>query len=268
MKVISLLTIVFVGSLLCSGCSGRGDGGGGDTIPETGNYTKSEALLYQEQCIDEMGEKPWSKTEYENIKKEQIPNLDLDSEKGSASDYLNAVYVNVMVRDAGNILRSGCGSDNAHATLNAILSELSGFDTKNVKGILELNSMKKIHDEASKFANQGVPYQSVNSFVSYDRSYEASHKGEAKKHLDNGSLKCKHIRAKLESLTRDEAYLSRRRNYCQQITDLYLRQTSDVSQSTCNRVKGLLVAALSESATGALRAKIDNHYRELNMRKN
>lgn len=271
MEVRLIISAIFCLSVL-AGCGGTQQQGGGttDTIVEesTGGVAKSDALVLQEQNIKDMGKKPWSKVEYENIKKEQIPSLYKASERSSAYDYLDAVYVGVMVRDAGEILKSGCESDGAHNTLNAIMSELNNFKGKaeKAKGMSEVNSLKTLHDKASNFAYQGISNQSVGSFVSYDASYEAAHKSEARKYLGDSSLKCKQIRNKLESLTRDDAYVSRRRNYCQQITSLYLRQTSDASMGTRNRVKGLLVEALSESATGAWRSQIDKHYNDLNAR--
>ncbi len=261
MRLSKLIAVISCLCLLVS-CSGKSD-----TIQDkTDTAQKSKQLLLQEKYIDEMGEKPWSAVEYENIKKEQIPTLSEPSEQSSAYDYLDAVYLGVMVRDAGNILKNGCVSDGAHSTLNAILAELGKFKTESVKGMSEVTKMKKIHDDASNFANQGISNQSVGSFVPYEASYEAAYKSEAREYLRNSSLKCKHIREKLESLTRDDAYLSRRRNYCQQITNLYLRQTSDASMGTRNRVKGLLVGALSESATSVWRSQIDKHYNDLNAR--
>lgn len=252
------------GLLFLASCSGKSDRVKDDTC----EVSKSKELSQQKQYIDDMRNKPWSKVEYENIKKEQIPSLRDDSERSSAYDYLDAVYVDVMLRDAGEILKSGCESDGDHNTLNAIMSELNNFEGKAEKaeGMSEVNSLKTLHDEASSFAYQGISNQSVDKFVSYDASYEAAHKSEARKYLGDSSLKCKQIRNKLESLTRDDAYVSRRRNYCQQITSLYLRQTSDASMGTRNRVKGLLVGALSESATGAWRSQIDKHYNDLNAR--
>lgn len=227
---------------------------------DSGNGTKSKAFIGVVENIKEMESKPWDKREYANIKENQIPMLKKSTERTSANASLNATYEKVLVRDANEYLNSGCTNKGGHQQLNAIFAELSHFNS--APGYNEALKMKQLHDEAANFANSGIGMQSVSSHhVSYDRSYESSHKSKAKSYLEKSSLKCKQTCTKLKNLASDVAYSSRRRNYCEKVVACYLN-SNDPSQRERNVAHSNIANVISPEPAD-LRNKIDNHYKEL-----
>ena len=245
-----------VGLVLLTGCDG--------TIEktDTGKLRKSATFDLVVEHIDSMGANPWDKAAYLNIKENQIDKLKYETERVSASQHLKATYGKLLVRDAKSTLEGGCEKAYAHTNLSKLFTELKGF--ADTPGYPDVAALKKTHDEAAAFANGGVGSQHIGSYRdSYDTSYESAHISRAKEWLNNSSVKCKHTRAKLESLTQSSAYEGRRRRYCEAIVNAYL-QCTDPAKSELNAALGKLnVYNGSSTLKSSWKDSMREHYESL-----
>lgn len=254
-----LNNIVIILSVILFGCGEKID-----VSPNKGEGHKSAAFSGVVNNIDQMAEKPWDKSAYTNIKNNQIPNLKKATERTSAQSKLKTTYEKVMVRDANAILDGGCKKPGSHSTLSAIFTELNSF--KDAPGYGNVSSKKKTHDEASKFADSGIGYQSVSSYrdVYYDVSYEKRKKDEAKKWLANSNLKCADIKSKLTRLTNDGAYVNRRKQFCEDITKRYVASANPAISERNAAIRSIETANLGSNIESSYNNRIENHYKQLN----
>ena len=173
----------------------------------------SEKLKLVEKNIDAMGEAPWNKSIYEEIRDVQI-HLLKGSEQVAANEYLESVYQRVLVRDADSLLNNACAHN--HDLLAKLVAEMSQFE-KESKDCARVIQRKKTHDEILKFAKNAVGRQSVKSFKdNYDESYETKTRATANQYL--ASATCEDIINRLKNLN----FSQRRKRYCEDIVSLYV----------------------------------------------
>ena len=234
------------------------------TVKRDGN-AKAQHSSYTKQQIDKniesLSAKPWNKSDYENILNSQIPNLKKASEKTAATSTLKKAYTDVMIRDANKIISEGCTQANAHTTLNAIATELKGFN--NVLGYNELVKIKADHDKAVSVASSGVGTQSVGSYKDYyDFGPEKQKMADANQWLNNGNIKCKATKEKLQKMTQASYYQSRRQAFCKAIVSYY-EKCQNPSETERNEALARISRA-NVSNPGTYEQAIYAHYRELN----
>lgn len=252
MKYIYILIALF----LLASCDGTIENQKGKDKPGSASFKLVK------KHIDAMGEQPWNKNTYVNIKNNQIPKLKLETEKTSASTHLKSTYGKVMVRDAKKVLEDGCAVNNAHGYLNSIFKELSGFTS--TPGYSGVSKLKNEHDKVLAFASSGIGNQTVTSYSqSYDTSYESEKMSKAKSYLGQSSVKCKITRQKLQNLTRPEAYNGRRANYCKAIVAKYLQCTNPAKREYNEALGKLNVYRGSRSVLNEWQNTMKEHYNSL-----
>lgn len=252
MKYVYILIVLF----LLASCDGTVES------EKSGKKPTSASFKLVKQHIDAMGEQPWNKNTYVNIKNNQIPKLKRETEKTSASTHLKSTYGKVMVRDAKKVLENGCSVDNAHGYLNSIFKELAGFTS--TPGYGDVTKLKSEHDKVLAFASSGIGNQTVTSYSqSYDTSYESEKMSKAKNYLGQSSVKCKVTRQKLQNLTRPEAYNGRRTNYCKAIVAKYLQCTNPAKREYNEALGKLNVYRGSKSVLNQWQNEMREHYNSL-----
>lgn len=265
LSIIKIFALALTISLVS--CEGTTNGNGNSATPKPGDVNIIS------QNIDAMASRHWDKNTYYNILNNQIPQLRNNTDKEATTAKIKATYMKIMVADAKATLTGGCTtsamSSNAetklytHKELEELFAELNKFP--NAPGYVEVKELKKIHDEASRFANSGIANQKVNSYRDdYDTSYEDRHISQANSYLNNAKVYCNQTKEKLKRLTNRSAYESRRKAYCQAIVDQYL-QTQNKELREYNAARGKLNVYSGDSSLKAKWLKdIEDHYQKLN----
>lgn len=187
------------------------------------NYQAKASKSYTKQAINDniekMGQLPWDKKNYEEIRDDQISLLKLPSEKEALKKKLDFTYANILIRDGNKIMDGLCITH--HEELEDLLMELKKFP--NTKGDRELFGRKELHDEIVGFIKTMDSRQVVRSFQNtYNFKEENEIIGQAQKYLDTDP-KCKYIVDNLEK--RKSKMQTRRARYCNDIVELYLEET-------------------------------------------
>ena len=252
--VFALTTISVVN---CGGCSPSNNNDEEETT------YKSQSYKLVEQHINEMAEKPWDKSVFLEIRDKQIPMLKKNSERMSATTFLETEYSKLLVRDANDVLQQGCPKTDSHSMLEKLFQELKAYPK--VPGLAEVLSNKKLHDNAFTFVRNAVGRQTVSNYrTAYNKQYEQDKISEAKRYLSNSKIKCNQLKTKLTKLTEVSAYSSRRNAYCNDIFSSYI-QCSNSARSELNAAKANLGVFAGNSQTlSNWKAQMDEHYNELN----
>lgn len=168
--------------------------------------------------IEKMGQAPWCKKNYNEIRIEQISLLKLPSEKEALKKKLDFTYTNILIRDGNKIMDESCSTQ--HKELEDLLMELKHFP--GTKGDRALFDRKELHDKIVGFIKTMDSRQNVRRFKdTYDYKTEREKEREAKEYLATNP-KCKFI---VDNLTNCKSKaLTRRKRYCDAIVELYLKE--------------------------------------------
>lgn len=209
-KIFGCISIIMV--VLFSSCEGT-----------SRNYQTKASKSYTKEAINDniekMGQLPWNKKNYEEIRDEQISLLKLPSEKEALKKKLDFTYANLLIRDGNKMMDGPCSTQ--HKELEDLLVELKQFP--NTKGDRELFERKESHDKIIGFIKTMDSRQKVQHFSdTYDFTEENRIMSQAQRYLDT-EPKCRYI---VDNLAKRKSKMqTRRARYCNAIVELYLNET-------------------------------------------
>ena len=223
---------------------------------------QSEAYRIVVANIKSMSEKFWDKSAYLEIKDNQITKLRSESERTSATNLLETEYSKLLVRDAKDILNTGCSRKDSHKNLKSMMAELERYP--DVPGLSDVKTLKAKHDEADRFIRNAVVRQAnVTHNTSYDTSYETKKMKQASVYLSDPKIKCASLKRQLQNLKNSAAYSKRRLWHSQDVVNSYL-QCIDPAASELNDAKYNLSYKDNQDSLRIWKAIMDEHYEELN----